>query len=441
MKYYCIIAMLLFTFLSIGDGKAEILTIPKAKIKIAVFYTGEAEMHFDANSVSTNLEGHIENGINEINTIFSNSGINTFEALFTSITEFKNYSEPKHRGLVDPYVTYSFDGTYQVLDEIANHEKLETYFESNPNTSFLRKSDLETSFINIDQSSDPDVVLIIVEEDGQAMASDERLLRFSGNQWNDPLYAVIGVKELLQNNLAIPLAFFDIFTLRDNSNETNTTLMSFWNDDIDDASAIDNKLSSENTNIFRCNATKLLLGSSDQMVITASLADYPLDTKTIIDAEISAAIVTIDGSSSVFSVDDIENTPSWIVFSNKRFKTDDGWVAPPCVLSGARLADSGAYNEGNVSMDGSDNSIEELILFPNPFTDKITIRFKAKELSEVHLTIYNLDGRLVDNKTFSIDREETDHEILVDGSHFHAGAYIYQLEIGSSIKTGGIIKK
>ena len=444
IKYYSIIAGFLLSFSAFGDQEE-----PKATIRVAIFYSAEAEDYYDSNDASAaglNLKDHIEKSCQNINEILLDN--NSYEVKFVSITQFQNYREPKHRKepihesgnrLDDPYIHHSFNGTYQVLDEIVNHKQLvEYFFHDGPELSYLRKNnDLETGLIDMHiEKNLPDVVLIIVEEEGPVLISDERLLHFSGTELDDPLYAVIDVKEISQNNLAIPLAFFDMFTLRDNSDESLPTLMSFWNDDINNNINLEGNtlllLSDKNEKQFNCSANNLKLGSPDKMdVENAEILDSETDTN--FDAQTSISIK----ESRIRRIED----GSSVRFTVKRYKVPSEWIPPPCAISvNARLANS----QDELVMD-SLNVFDPLekqlsVIYPNPFESFTTIQYIVSEPAmPVTIVVHDYMGALVDVLLQEEEHPGGIYSITWNAENLPDGIYICNFYIGDRIESRKLI--
>lgn len=78
------------------------------------------------------------------------------------------------------------------------------------------------------------------------------------------------------------------------------------------------------------------------------------------------------------------------------------------------------------------NEEERLMLFPNPTTDKISLRFDKEVSVSGEITIYSLDGRMVDNTSY-----QQINELEMDVNHLSAGSYIMQV----TSATGQLVTK
>jgi polyhydroxybutyrate depolymerase len=65
--------------------------------------------------------------------------------------------------------------------------------------------------------------------------------------------------------------------------------------------------------------------------------------------------------------------------------------------------------------------------FPNPFNPSTTIKYSIPETGHINLTIFNINGSLVDVLLNGIQQAGS-HEITFDGSTLVSGTYFYQLQ-------------
>jgi uncharacterized delta-60 repeat protein len=93
-----------------------------------------------------------------------------------------------------------------------------------------------------------------------------------------------------------------------------------------------------------------------------------------------------------------------------------------------------------LSVDDSVNIINNSIVYPNPFNDKINIDFKNIDLHDIKITFYNLNGSEIYSKNF---KNSTNNEILSieEISKFSAGIYFLKIQSNNYSKTFKIIKK
>jgi len=81
----------------------------------------------------------------------------------------------------------------------------------------------------------------------------------------------------------------------------------------------------------------------------------------------------------------------------------------------------------------------KLLVYPNPFTDKVTIAFDLKSNSDVNLTFYDVNGRVV--KTLKSDEKKGLNQLTIDTKDLRTGIYFYNLKTNSGESTGKLVKK
>jgi len=77
-------------------------------------------------------------------------------------------------------------------------------------------------------------------------------------------------------------------------------------------------------------------------------------------------------------------------------------------------------------------------VYPNPSNPKTTISYLIKTPSHVKLVIYSITGQKVAtlvNKQMSAGK----HSVILDGSDFGSGVYLYKLESKGFTKTGKML--
>jgi tetratricopeptide (TPR) repeat protein len=77
--------------------------------------------------------------------------------------------------------------------------------------------------------------------------------------------------------------------------------------------------------------------------------------------------------------------------------------------------------------------------YPNPFTERTTIRYTLPEGGDVHLVVYDLLGRAVQHLADGY-QEAGHHEVAVDGSALPSGTYVYRLRVGETVETGRFVR-
>lgn len=81
----------------------------------------------------------------------------------------------------------------------------------------------------------------------------------------------------------------------------------------------------------------------------------------------------------------------------------------------------------------------KLLVYPNPFTDKVTIAFDLKSNSDVNLTFYDVNGRVV--KTIRSNQKKGLKQLTIDTKDLRTGIYFYNLKTNSGESTGKLVKK
>ena len=78
---------------------------------------------------------------------------------------------------------------------------------------------------------------------------------------------------------------------------------------------------------------------------------------------------------------------------------------------------------------------------PNPFNLTTTLRYQLPAAGRVHLTVYDVSGRLV-MTLVDAQLEAGDYEISVDGSNLSSGQYFLQLQAGdqTAVQTMSLLK-
>lgn len=140
--------------------------------------------------------------------------------------------------------------------------------------------------------------------------------------------------------------------------------------------------------------------------------------------------------------DDLLNDPVIYLNGGSSFYVNNSVVATcidgfgECVNgNGARLANS--TTEEPEEEPEKSLEIDEAV-YPNPFTDQLTIRLDAEEVSSVEFLLLDLQGRQVARQKVDV----VSNAITYDGGDLPAGVYIYQVIIDKLvIKDGKVIKE
>lgn len=132
-------------------------------------------------------------------------------------------------------------------------------------------------------------------------------------------------------------------------------------------------------------------------------------------------------------------------------KAQDGIIYELISKNGKVIHESGTIKRVDmkigttISIDYSKNILnipEEFQLYqnyPNPFNPKTTIRYDVKQRDHVHLTVYDITGRVV-KKLVDATKTTGGYEVTWDGTDksntlVASGIYIYRLKTGNTVQT------
>ena len=99
-----------------------------------------------------------------------------------------------------------------------------------------------------------------------------------------------------------------------------------------------------------------------------------------------------------------------------------------------KIIDSGSLSSESFTID----HLNPLIIYPNPFTDSITLQNTTGNTNDCNVKIYAINGTAVFNETYS--GTEANQEIKINLKTFPQGTYLVQLKKGQEITTRKIIK-
>jgi Secretion system C-terminal sorting domain len=113
---------------------------------------------------------------------------------------------------------------------------------------------------------------------------------------------------------------------------------------------------------------------------------------------------------------------------------------PQYVALTRQAAGNGTGNITLTNADGSEFSItNDLLAYPNPFTDVVTIDFELKEACEVQTQLLTLDGNIVySNKAGLLEAGK--YTLPVKTQQVAAGTYMVRLVYGNKIKATRLVK-
>ncbi len=90
----------------------------------------------------------------------------------------------------------------------------------------------------------------------------------------------------------------------------------------------------------------------------------------------------------------------------------------------------------NKTIDNADNSFQ---VFPNPFNQQVSIRYKLQKGSTVSLFVYDTQGAKVGALVNDEQKPEGTHSVVFNGEFLSDGVYYARLNTGSGIKTLKIV--
>lgn len=318
-----VIAAMVYSSIVMARGEEAILwQEPVPTIKVAVCFTKSAADVFD--DAGLDMFAYLELRENEIRQLLNFDGApgygsGDFNIEFSAKT-LLSYKEPQYRGQSNPYFTTAHEGMDQVFEELANHDAYLDFLNNPANDSngdgiwdeasatthyFANKANLDMHYIQMIRQLNPDVVLIIADEQGEPVVADEAIWELtSGAQHDAPLYALVNARYFADNAQALPFAFFSLFCrseysdadINDDYEPTNPggatrSLMSYeWT-----SYEGDNRLTANNKKVFSHNMGKLKLDSrTSQTVLSGETVDVSYVQEQVDNL---AAIVMVPGTS------------------------------------------------------------------------------------------------------------------------------------------------
>ncbi|MFH1120888.1 MAG: T9SS type A sorting domain-containing protein [Bacteroidota bacterium] len=88
-----------------------------------------------------------------------------------------------------------------------------------------------------------------------------------------------------------------------------------------------------------------------------------------------------------------------------------------------------------------EKTMTEMIAYPNPFTDVLNIKFfRHSASSQAFVEIYDLTGRNVYNKTFTLPQSEGEVSISIHDMNLVPGIYNLHIRLGKEMKVFKVVK-
>lgn len=101
-------------------------------------------------------------------------------------------------------------------------------------------------------------------------------------------------------------------------------------------------------------------------------------------------------------------------------------------------------NKAPCMIDGTDNNMQptqNINVYPNPFTQGLTINFKSKQTGVAVLRLYNFLGQLILEKHVAIVSGENVYHIEENDMQLSKGGYLLQINVGAKTLSSKIIKQ
>lgn len=96
-----------------------------------------------------------------------------------------------------------------------------------------------------------------------------------------------------------------------------------------------------------------------------------------------------------------------------------------------------SFDFGTLAVDNIKNA--KLSVYPNPFTDQVTIAYDLKSASDVNVTIYDMNGRVVKSVT-KANQKSGINNLTIQTKDLKTGIYIYSLKSTAGQISGKLIK-
>jgi hypothetical protein len=78
-----------------------------------------------------------------------------------------------------------------------------------------------------------------------------------------------------------------------------------------------------------------------------------------------------------------------------------------------------------------------IVASPNPFSEKVNIKFGDLTENEIGISVFNLNG----NRIYFSDEKMINETVEINLSNFPSGMYFVRLEIGGQLYSTKILKK
>ena len=176
-------------------------------------------------------------------------------------------------------------------------------------------------------------------------------------------------------------------------------------------------------------------GQIDQFVIDNGLT-FPILKDTRSGPGIGTGIVYdqyyIPNQGSPYPRDFIIGTDGIVYYSNNEIDTQSMIAIIETLL-----------DEQEVSVLDENNSIQHQLklvkAYPNPFNSSISINFNITNQSNIQISIFDLNGRLISNNNLGIRRAGNQSIDWSPSAAISSGTYLYSIESQSNIINGKVL--
>ena len=176
-------------------------------------------------------------------------------------------------------------------------------------------------------------------------------------------------------------------------------------------------------------------GQIDQFVIDNGLT-FPILKDTRSGPGIGTGIVYdqyyIPNQGSPYPRDFIIGTDGIVYYSNNEIDTQSMIAIIETLL-----------DEQEVSVLDENSSIQQQLklvkAYPNPFNSSININFNITNQSNIQISIFDLNGRLISNKNLGIRRAGNQSIHWSPSDAISSGTYLYSIESQSNIINGKVL--
>ncbi len=116
-----------------------------------------------------------------------------------------------------------------------------------------------------------------------------------------------------------------------------------------------------------------------------------------------------------------------------------GFIKKGAYLGGCSQTLSGLKSNPGYKLQSPQKEKEELMAFPNPFTNRVSISFKVKQSGPVSLGLYDLGGKLLSTHFRGVVEKGTFKQVNLEGINQPAGIYIIRLQTATGVSERKVV--